>query len=544
MSSTTFDLPSFEKESSTGLKRKASFANLSDENKSMKELPLSLISRLLNLPPVLFQEIFSNYLYYNDIARFDKAVCNHADRDRYLSLLNGMVISNPFWCIRTSNQLAWIYMRQIRLESVGFGCEINEEDLCTLYPLHWLSVKQWYFEWGPSVDAESIVECLKQCTSLGELNFNIFDPNEDIFDEEYVEAILTLFELSDFCAHLRKITLGSYLFTNDATIKAISNHCHNLVHLDFGDYETSNISPEVMMVFLVRCGAHLEKLDFLSLYFFNDSNVVQAIKFCPRLTTIKLRAPSSVVMKEIGRCYPELMDLTINSFKRDTDEELIALFEGCRKIQKLCIEFSIISERALIRIFECCCDIRHISFRSVPMTALCLEKLAVNCVQLTYLVLSSLEISKADLNEFSINSRFPNLVSLYCGKVNIGDRFLLEFARKSPLLWKICLYSCMYISDVGVHHIASHCRNLTEISFSNMAGIYSPDYLIDILINNPKIKKSGFRFGGINLINVPLIFDGNSNENDGDTVFTTELKALLDSRAVYHKWITVSGFIV
>ena len=150
-------------------------------------------------------------------------------------------------------------------------------------------------------------------------------------------------------------------------------------------------------------------------------------------------------------------------------------------------------------------------------------------MQLTYLGLSFLETSKADLNEFSINSRFPNLVSLYCVNVNIGDRFLLEFARKSPMLHRIHLYYCMHISDVGVHHIASQCRNLTHIDFSNMAGIYSPEYLVDILINNPKIYKTGFLFDVVDFINVPLILISDSNA-DGYPVFTTELQAILDSR--------------
>ena len=306
----------------------------------MKEIPLTLNSRLLNLPFFLFHDIF-RYLYHHEIVRVDQAVCNHAYRARYLALLDGMVISNPS-CIRSSNQLVWIYKRQIRLENIEFGCEIDNEDLCTRYPLHWPSVKRWDFKSGSSADAVSVVECLKKCTSLEELNFVTYMREKNSFlDQEYAEAILTLFELSDFCAHLRKIQFGSDLFSNNATIKAISKHCHNLVHLDFGsyDYRTFRIAPEVMMSFLARCGAHLEQLDFRSLYDFSDSNYVQAIKFCPRLTTIKLLAPSSVVMKEIGRCYPELMDLTFIWLPRNTDEEgLIALFEGCRKIQKLHIQ--------------------------------------------------------------------------------------------------------------------------------------------------------------------------------------------------------------
>jgi len=520
---------------STCLKRQASSASNMDNLSKMNKI--TLISRLLNLPPVLFHEIISSYLYYFEIVRFDIAICNHADRARYLALLNGMVVSSHK-CIRTSNQLSWIYKRQIRYESIEFGDEIDEEELCTLYPMHWPSVKKWDIEWGPAASASSVIECLKRCSSLEVLRF---DSQEDIFDEEFAETILTLFDVPDFCTHLRKITLGSFLFYTDEMMKAISKHCHNLVHLDFRDLDVT-IYPEVMMDFLSICGAKLEELDFLCLFGVSDSEYMQVIKYCPRLKTINFASPSSAVMKEIGRSYPELESLTLKFWNEDNDldeEGLVALFKGCRKIQKLQLTISVVtsttmSEHAFIKIFECCHELRSVSLTRVSVTLSSLASLALHCPQLTVLSLSTLAMSKLDLIEFSVKSHFPSLRQLVCDNINIGDRFLLEFARKSPLLHMLRLYSCVYVSDVGMYHIATHCRNLSYIYFSNMVGVYSPDYLIEIIVNNPKIHtdpyRSGFHFTGSKLINASLIFAAHANPTGSR--YSAELQAIFDSRAL------------
>lgn len=116
---------------SIGSKRKASEANMnniipiSDFYYQIKEPNLCL--RLFDLPVVLFHVIFE-YLDDPDLVRFDLAVCNHKDRDRYLSLLKGMTISTGSY-IYEQGKLEWLQQRQIRLHSVCFGINIDEDEL-------------------------------------------------------------------------------------------------------------------------------------------------------------------------------------------------------------------------------------------------------------------------------------------------------------------------------------------------------------------------------------------------------------------------------
>jgi len=544
----------------SSLKRKASFANINEEETLSRLSSSCSSSRIFDLPPVLFHIIFGSYLSIHNICRFDKALCNHIDRPRYFSLLNGMTISHHFY-VRSSAELAWIHNRQLRLENVSWGFNINTEDLCTLYPLHWSSIKKWDFSKGtPSADARSIVACLLQCTSLESLecdvptSFNNGDAKfKEIFDEDYVDTLLSIFDHPEFCAHLRDIYLRisthpPFIPINKAAV-AISKHCHNLVRIEFGNEHTSS---EVIVQFLSKCGATLQEFSFYNCKRYSDSDYKRIIEYCPRLTAIKIHvaSDSDAFMSEIGRCYPDLLSLTLYDHdNRDVNDGnlqsqlhmqgLFALFEGCRKLQSLNIVNSFkklsetLSEAVLIRALECCRDLRHFRLLSVPITARVLFTLSTNCSQLEELSLNGRIITESHENLLYFNEQcnFPNLHSLDCGSIEINDRLILEFVQKSPLLRNLDISCSPYITDVGMHHIATHCRNLSRICIRHLSGVSTPDNLIKILINNPNIRKSGFHFFGYASSYSSILVDNPYNHLNGKQEFTTELQALLNSRA-------------
>ena len=518
-------------------KKKASCASIDEEETSFdNKLHLS---HLFDLPPVLFHIIFGDYLSVQEVSCFDKALCNHVDRARYFSLLNGMIISHRY--IKTSVELAWIHTRQLRLESVDLGPDVNTEDLCALYPLHWSSIKKWDINNGPSVDPGSVVECLLKCTSLEVLIFS-FNDDEAEQHEDYVDTLLSIFDDSEFCAHLRKISLANSFTSIDKTVAAISKHCHNLVRVDF-DYDRY-VSSEVMMDLLSTCGATLQEFDFHNCEGYSDNDYTRIIKYCPQLTSISSNITSGVLMSEISRCYPDLLSLNLYSFENNDGSEsqsngLIAIFEECRKLLSLHMcKVTFLSEAALIRAFECCRDLKSASFSTIPMTARVLLSLSTNCPQLEELSIHDISATKENLLQFSVQCNFPNLRTLRCANIDIDDRFILEFTRKSPLLRTLEITYSLYVTDVGIYHIATHCRNLTRILLINLPRVSSPEYLISVLINNPKIRESEFIFmkdswARSTLDSLTFVSNPDENENGGGVVeeFTAELQELLDSRA-------------
>jgi len=296
------------------------------------------------------------------------------------------------------------------------------------------------------------------------------------------------------------------------------------------------------MPFLSNCGANLQEFDFsicrgLTLY--SDSDYKRIIEFCPRLTAVRSKTPTGALLSEIGRCYPDLLSLHVSFVKDDSmqseSQGLIALFEGCRKLQKLSIFFATLSEAVLIKAFECCHDLRSLRLGAKIKAARGLVSLAVNCTQLDCLDLSNVIATEEEWLQFSEQSNFRNLRTLRITSSDIDDRSVLEFVRKSPLLQELEIHSCECVTDVGLFHIANHCRNLRKLELKYIEDVSSPDNLINILVNNPKIRKSDFNFSSESSVENSLIFVNNPNDEngngEGDVVYTAELQALLNSRA-------------
>jgi hypothetical protein len=250
-----------------------------------------------------------------------------------------------------------------------------------------------------------------------------------------------------------------------------------------------------------------------------------------------------VFLSEIGRCYPDLLTLQIFNYSDvdDDDDELqiqshseglIALFEGCRKLKSLYISNSTLSETALIRAFECCRDIRTAGLWNMFLPTAALLSLSINCQQLDSLSLHNIYESKEHLLELSEQCSFRSIRSVRIAKTSICDRFLMELVKKSPLLKELDIDSCESITDVGMYHIATYCRNLENLRLSHLPRVFCSEYLIEILINNPKIRKYNLRFYR-NPSSDSFIFVHNPNDEDdnGSEEFTAELQALLNSRA-------------
>lgn len=276
-----------------------------------------------------------------------------------------------------------------------------------------------------------------------------------------------MYDDPEFCSRLRRI---SYDYSNDEIVSAISKHCHNLIHVDISEPQTMN------------------------------TNV----------------------------CYPELLHLDLFSVDHD-DMRLLALFEQLRKVQTLNISFSEMTEFTVAKAFECFRDLRSFIIYGPSITTQSLRGLTINCLLLEELKLHHVFISQEDSDQFSRQCSFPQLRIFHSSDINISDQFILELSQKSPILKELHLYffeDSPSITEAGMCHIASHCRNLSDLNLFGLANVTSPDCLVDILTNNPRIRKSNFNFGLYNT-KAPLIHANNSTDSFD---YVAKLQDILDSR--------------
>lgn len=204
----------------------------------------------------------------------------------------------------------------------------------------------------------------------------------------------------------------------------------------------------------------------------------------------------------IGRHCPNLREIVIESSDDSDDNDdfgdlckdadAVALFEGCRQLERLTIECYDLTYVSIIRASECCRNLSFVSLEKVEITAWALESLQLNCPFIQEMRLA--QISEEGLQQFSTQWNFPNLVKFESYYNNICDRAILEITQKSPLLKEIEVSHSALITDAGMTHIATNCRNLERVSFDDLSGVVNVDSLIAIFNNNRKLRRDSFRF--------------------------------------------------
>lgn len=463
-------------------------ASSSMDAANMKKLPkINHVSRLFELPKVLFQIIVSEFLTAYELFVINIATSNHNVHEKYLALIEDMAIAYfPFDDI---DEWKWIHQRKLRVHHIEFLPSVNDNSLFESYPIRWSSVKRWDLESGPRISPVAIIEYLLKCTSLEELNFS------DSWGPEYI-SLVQIFSNPSFCAHLRKVNLGAdySIFSNNLVVEEMSKHCHNLVYVNFGLEE---INPHTIIRFASRCGKNIEYFDDVKLEV-PPTDFLQFLRYCPKLKSMPYFIPSDVVLKEIGRSFPHLLEITVDDTNRgnlrSSDEGVIALFEGCRQLTTLCVKSTIFSDDAMIRAFDCCRNLTTIDLGYLQITIKALDALSNNCQHLENLTFESIGTPRNDLLAWSTQSSFPKLVSLCINGGQICDLSMEQFVKKSPRLSKIFLKECPNITDVGMSYIGAHCRHLRTLSLLDLPCVTHPDYITTIIRNNKNFQQSGFRF--------------------------------------------------
>lgn len=503
------------------------------------------LARIFDIPQYVFHIIFGEYLTFRDILKFDDAVCNYLDRIIYLYCLKDTILKNqtPTYPLLNRHVLFWIHKRRVGLQKIQMTPATNHNLIETFCPWIWPHITTLIINdfppIGPPEDVDVLVGRLLKCTSLEHLTFILDgDPKTAYLKSTYsVEKFMLVFENERFCSQLRHLHLKSTrsISLTERAGESIAKYC---IHLQYINFESIQLSDSNMTQLLMNCGSNIVRFH----YNFRFDNL---LRYCPKLTMLPRTVYFNNELIAAGQHCPNLVNLLIgrimtpvnNSFgDADTrvcnDTGALAVFQGCRKLVNIKIAHCQISDIGVTRAAECC-NLRVVILSDLPnITLKSLVSLSKNCPELDELKLTNLDFSAVDLNELSEQCIFPQLIHFSSTEVNVGDSFVLALAKNSPRLMMFSLHSMPNITDVGMHHIATHCRNLTNLWLFNLAGFTRPDNLVNILINNPRLGK-GFK---VNSSTAPLIY-AEAQDNNQTTYsfsnqkkYTAKIQEILDSR--------------
>lgn len=285
----------------------------SSSEQAAKVVANSMSSQIFQLPREIFHHIFTNYLSFQDLAKFDSLLLSRVDRFMYHSLIENMTFKT-LQPVKNIFQLKWLFCRKVRLDRVDIFAGIDDNHFLDLYPLQWSSIKEIIFSDGIFLHSGSILKCLAKCTSLEELSFATEENLKDTgIDDVYVSTVVQVFDQPEFCANLRKISFGRFSCFTDEILLLLSEHCSNLVSIQF---DPTDVDSDVLLEFFAYCGSNFEILRWCNHGKYNffsgadDADLSDYLEYCPELKEIP-NILNNYELIAAGQYCPNLTKVTI-----------------------------------------------------------------------------------------------------------------------------------------------------------------------------------------------------------------------------------------
>jgi hypothetical protein len=286
---------------------------------------------LTNLPREIFHLILE-YLFLDDIKKLDLAIVNHEIRDRYLLLIDGLVLPslehislNP-----VGNRLNWIVSRKILFQEI-----ISFYFSPKIFPL--ISNCRAQLKSLSLDDIPSEYLPLGSFSSLTSIEFSACTISEDSF--------VNFFHLNP---QLQKVTLRGDHF-HPTLLAIFAFHCPNLRHLDLS---TNPWVDDDCLLELVREGGNLNLLSLDVSY----TSVRRDESICLVLT-----------------CFPNIRNFSFYECQVSPEMKEICL----RQIAVPAL-MSDDSETLLMGLV-CCCTNTQIDIVTPPPIAISLFPFSLNC---------------------------------------------------------------------------------------------------------------------------------------------------------------------
>ncbi|CAK7312243.1 F-box/LRR-repeat protein 2 [Vulpes lagopus] len=229
----------------------------------------------------------------------------------------------------------------------------------------------------------------------------------------------TCYSLSRFCSKLKHLDLTSCVSITNSSLKGISEGCRNLEYLNLSWCD--QITKDGIEA-LVRGCRGLKALLLRGCTQLEDEALKHIQNYCHELVSLNLQSCSECC---------ELVS-NLNKFMRITDEGVVQICRGCRRLQALCLSGCSNLTDASLTALALNCPRLHITDST-------LIQLSVHCPKLQALSLSHCELITDD--------GILHLSNSTCGHERLR---VLE------------LDNCLLITDVALEHL-ENCRGLERL---------------------------------------------------------------------------------
>ena len=321
-------------------------------------------------------------------------------------------------------------------ESYNYLSDEGFETIVTHCPL----LESLSINWESITD--SAMDALSSMSTLKELALTCCDS----VTSEGIVSVLKANRL------LECVSISTYSEVNDNILRCISEHlsCLRELTLDIG-----TVSRDSMFTAITKSCPLLEKLEIES-WVFDDEILLSLSQHCPRLR-----------------------HLLVGWFHAEADAE-----EQVEEEEEE--EQSMVTEAALIQLFQSCPDLRSLEYLPRSATDASLRAIAVHCRQFEMIgIRCNTQVTDAGLCDMF--KACPHLTTVQIHVCpNVSDESILALTRYCPEI-RIMTLDCPKLTETSLLYVAAHIRKLQEL---NVCSMSLSDDLVSVISRRCKRLKS------------------------------------------------------
>lgn len=393
---------------------------------------------LLDLPDELLLDVYSEWLFLEDFALLDTALCHVKRRKDFLRIISGF--ASPLFSTHRYihvEDLEWSALKGLSLKNIDFYVYEDEDEPNVMLALH----------------------CIRStvlCDRLEELTLNNSGSVNEFLEEiaaKCFESIKTL-DLS-YCDRV----IDSVLVPK----------CSNFSKLQVLKVCGISTLTDTSIIKLVNGYKRLKFLDVSEIYLITDASISAVADMCPCLEVLKVnecpRITAASIIKVTEKCL-RLQGLHLNHVEFIKDSFLHRITAGsARSLTTVSIGGNKnITDEALVGFVQSFPKLVYINIQDCPnITNQSIIAIAKECLVLRSLILSGCKLTDSAIEQLATHStRLKHLYLDDCAAIT--NRAVIKIANNLPDLLSLSIRNCKNITAASLWLLAFKCKSLQSVS--------------------------------------------------------------------------------
>lgn len=233
------------------------------------------------MPNTILDKIFSRFLTFRDVCRFDTACCNQYRRPIFLDCISS---ESCIWFGHINRDLSfsaisWLKNRSVKIRHLK--CSQITDEIAEMIGgfgscLHWLDIfdRMAKYEVNDSITDLGICKLVDGCPNL--INLDI----------SFLATDMSIMRIASTCPNLETLNLEGCMEMTDISIIKLAQSCPNLCSLNLtGCCELTDESIIILCLFR----HNISILDLSECILLTDHSIMMLTETCSDLTILSLR---------------------------------------------------------------------------------------------------------------------------------------------------------------------------------------------------------------------------------------------------------------